>query len=178
MKLADNLVFPSDDHRLAHDVSSLIYRVTSNHDVESLPQMVLHEIGKSFDLKTATYLIDNPDFDYLLGVAGYHQDERHDKEVWNSQEFRNFLQKAKFHNNVAKVSKGSLIRLNIDLDKSKDVLDIANNLGMQDPERFTWKMKFNNYGILLFEEGEKSISDWRYKLLKNAAYMLSFCAMV
>lgn len=172
--------FPTDDHRLTSYLSGLLHKVLTYHDINGLPQMVLHELGHDncFDLKKATYLVDNPDFDHLLGVAGYCKQEccHHKKDLWQDPySFRTDMKDATYHNHVQNFLHYSFKRKEINLHDSSEVKDLGVKLGLERPNFFTWNMKHGNHGLLIFDENEKPIGEWRRELLANVAALLSFC---
>lgn len=174
--------FASDDHRLASHLSGLLGKVLQHYEVDELSQIVLHELGHDdcFGLKKATYLIDNPDFNHLVGIAGYHNGEccYHQKDLWeNPFKFKEDMKEANFNNNVKKFLQDSLRRKDIDLNSAKDIKDLGIHLGMEKPEFFSWNMKHGNHGILIFEQGDKQICEWKQGLLANVAALLSFCGI-
>jgi len=178
----DKNIFVSDDHKLANHVSGLLAKVLQYHDVDGLHDMVLHELchDKVFGIKKATYLVDNPDFDHLLGVSGFCQKDccHHKHDLWETPHtFSKDMSKAQFHNDVKKFLKNSLKRKDIDLNSSSDIKELGVGLGIEKPEFFTWNMKHGNHGILIFEKGEKPICDWRISMLSNISALLGFCGI-
>ena len=174
--------FTTDDHRLANHLSSLLHKVLNYHEVDGLADMVLHELGHDdcFGLNKATYLVDNPDFNHLLGVAGYHKEEClcHKEDIWvDPYVFKNDMKKAQYHNEVKKFLRDSLRRKDVDFSNANDVEELAENLGIKDAHYFTWNMKHGNHGLIIFEKGDKSIDEWREGLLANVAGLLSFCGI-
>ena len=174
--------FQSDDHRLISHLSGLLGKVLQHHDVDGLPDMILHELGHDscFGLKRATYLVDNPDFNHLLGVAGYCKEECpcHKENLWETPNtFKEDMKNAYYHNDVKKFLHDSLKRKDIDLSSVKDVEHLGKHLGIANPAYFAWNMKHGNHGLLLFEETEKPIGEWRESLLANVAALLSFCGI-
>lgn len=180
-KVLDKNAF-GDDHRLASYLSGLLHKALHFYDVDGLPQIMLHELGhdNSFALNKATYLIDNPDFNHLLGVAGYSQNEchYHDEDMWKDPySFLSDMKQAEYHNSVREFLSDSLKRKDIDLDSAKEVKELGTNLGIEKPEFFSWNMKYGNHGILLFERKKEENNPWRKGFLQNVAALLSFCGI-
>ncbi len=175
-----------NNQELATNLSGLLHKVLNFHDVDGLPQMVLHELGheNSFNFSRATYLIDNPDFNHLLGVAGYAHDECHfhKNDLWQDpQSFLKDMDGAHYHNQVRDFLKESLRRNEIDLDSSKEIHELGHCLGLEKPEFFSWNMKHGNHGLLLFDRKEviedPDTLNWRVSFLRNIAALLSFCGI-
>ncbi|MFH1461424.1 MAG: hypothetical protein ABIF12_00540 [bacterium] len=171
-----------DDQQLASYLSGLLHQVLHYHDVGSLSQIVLHELGHdhAFSLNKATYLIDNPDFNHLLGVAGYCNNEchLHSKDLWKDPySFVNDMKDAHYHNNIKTYLHDSLKRKDINLESAKEIKELGKYLGLENPEFFSWKMKYGNHGLLLFDRKQEEESHWRKDLLHNVAALLSFCGI-
>lgn len=174
--------FVSDDHRLSDYLSGLLHKVLKYHDVDGLSQMVLHEIGHDtgFGLKKATYLVDNPDFNHLLGAAGYDSCEcgYHKKDLWTDpHSFKMDMQKAEYHNSVRRFLHDSLHKREINLNDPSEVKDLGKHIGIEQPKFFSWNMKHGNHGLLIFEKPEKDLGAWKEGLLANVAALLSFCSI-
>ncbi len=172
----------TDDYKLASYLSGLLHKALQFHDVDGLAQIVLHELGHdhSFALNKATYLIDNPDFNHLLGVAGYSHDEchYHNDDMWKDPyNFLNDMKTAEYHNHVKAFLNDSLRRKDINLNSATEVTELGTHLGIEKPEFFAWNMKHGNHGLLLFERKEEEGNDWRKGLLRNVAALLSFCGI-
>jgi hypothetical protein len=154
-------------------------KILHNHGVDGLAQIVLHELGHhdSFGINRASYLIDNPDFGCMRGVAGYANDEcvYHQSDIWNDPTvFARDMQKAKFHGDVAKFLYTNLKRTaRNDIDE-KAVNDVGHMLGMHNPLWLTWPMQHGNHGILLFEQRAQAPAHHR-DIFNHFAPLLSLC---
>ena len=178
----DNCGHLGDDHRLASYLSGLLRKILHHHDVDGLSQIVLHELGheNSFGLKRATYLVDNPDFDHLVGVAGFCNKEccHHKKNMWESPEtFVCDMKDAEYNNSVKNFLKYSLRKKDVNLNDSQEVKDLGKDLGLETPKILSWKMRHGNHGLLLFDKGEKDHSRWKSDFLHNIVALLSFCGI-
>lgn len=170
-------------HGMIHQITHLPHKILQFHDIDGLSQMILHELAheNTFNLKKATYLVDNPDFDHLIGVAGFCCDEcrYHKNDLWKTpHSFVDDMKSATFHNDVKNFLKNSLRRKDINLNDSDDVKELGHYLGMVEPGYFSWNMKHGNHGILIFDKGTNVFDDWEKKLLTNAAALLSLCSIV
>ena len=169
---------------LATKLSTLLHKILSFHEVDGLVQMVLHELGHkdSFNFSKAIYLVDNPDFDHLQGVAGYSYDECHfhKDNLWQAPDsFLKDMHDADYHHKIQDFLHSSLKRKDIDMNSSKEIHELGESLGLSKPEFFSWNMKYGNHGLLLFERND-SIEDpdtlsWKNSFLRNVAALLSFC---
>lgn len=162
-------------HAILNQLSSLPQKVLSLHGQENVSDFVLHELCNQncFDLKKAAYLVDNPDFDCLKGVAGYSLEEAYTKNpVWETPElFMAHMAKAQFNQKVRTILKSSMARANkSDAETTKMIGDY---LGLSKPVYCSWKMKHDNHGILIYEMPTScTVSD---DVLLNGACLLGFC---
>jgi hypothetical protein len=168
-----------DDHGLIKTIMGLPHKILCHHDIEQLHGIVLHELGHDscFGLKKAVYLVDNPDFDHLVGRAGFCKNEckYHKSDLWEDPAlFHQDMKEAEFYNAVRLLSKYSLKKKGIDLDDSEDVLLLGREMGMQSPHFYSWRMKHGNHGLLLFEK-EKDFTSWRQGVFNNIIALLGLC---
>lgn len=172
-------VFDSKEHGLVERLTRLPHKILAHHDIEGLSELVLHELGHDscFGLKRAMYLVDNPDFDHLVGVAGFCKSEceLHKSDLWEDpQTFHKDMESARFHNDLKKLAKKSLKKQEIDLHDSHDIKDLGQSMGMEDPAFFSWNVRHGNHGLLIFEK-DKEISPWHHGLLANIVSLLGLC---
>lgn len=169
-------------HTLVDQLSKLPHKILQHHHLSKLSHMILHELGHDncFGFNKAIYLVDNPDFDHLIGVAGFHKEEccQHKNNIWESpKNFEKLLQESKFHNKVKKVIRQSLRRKkDIDLSSTDDLQKLGKCVGMESPDFFWWDMKHGNHGILIYETNKK-LCEWQRGLLNNMAALLSLCGI-
>lgn len=160
---------------------SIPHKIVCHHDVNGLAQIVLHELGhnNSFGLDKAGYLINNPDFDCLRGIAGYSPDEcrHHKQDIWQSpHSFADDMKDAQYHQQLASFSHKSLPRNGEEDVIDQDVLTkLASVLGFKNPSCCVWPMKHGNYGLLLFEVNNATRHAHHRDLLHNCAALLSLC---
>jgi len=169
------------DRGLIDVVTGLPHKILRHHTLDGLSQMVLHELGheSGFGFDKATYLIDNPDFDHLLGVAGFDRQEcqMHKQNIWDQPEcFCKDMESASFHTRVRNILNNSFSRKDINLNEAHDIKALGVELGIKDPHFFSWNMKHGNHGLLIFERNE-NICLWRQGLLKNMSALLSMCGL-
>lgn len=141
----------------------------SNH----IAEFVLHQLAhkKCCNLIKAAYFVDNPDFDCFKGVAGYHNKEHDDTSQWENK-FNTHVSHCKFNSQVRDIDNASFRRAH---KNERHVIDeMAKNLTINNPRTFTWDMKHDNHGILVYElapDEDESVCDH----LQNGLYFLSFC---
>lgn len=167
------------DAELATHLFGLSHKILSHHDVDGLAPMVLHELGHAngFGFNKAGYLIDNPDFNCLKGVAGYCGDEchHHKADIWSSPHtFVDDMSNAEFHSQVAAFNHHSPARMHSHEVDQAAMEEIGRMLGMCNPSCLTWKMKHGNNGIFLFEGDGQQLAR-RKDLLRNVVGLLSLC---
>ncbi len=162
------------------DLLHLPHKIQQHHDVEDLAHLVLHDLGHDnhFGLDKAIYLVDNPEFNCLKGVAGFSKCEcpLHRENVWEAPHaFSHDMREAEFHNNMKKFMQDASVRKHdIDVHNPDDLLELGVRLGLKNPSFFTWGMRHGNHGILLFEDVQTTRAR-RRDLLSNAASLLSLC---
>ena len=160
-------------------------RIVHNEDLEDLSRIILHELchKNHLDLKKATYLIDNPQFGCMRGVAGFFKDEcKHHKEnMWEKpEEFGRDMQKAEFHNKMKCFEHASVCNQS-DMGSCKELCKLGKNIGLQHPKVYTWDMRNGNRGVFLFEEDEHKDCDKnctkKHAVLDKVAGVLGLCRL-
>ncbi len=70
---------------LLRQVTQIPTRILKNHDLHGLSSLLLHHLSSDecFNLSKAAYFVDNPDFDQLVGVAGFARDEAAQCDIWD-----------------------------------------------------------------------------------------------
>ncbi len=153
-------------------------KIVALHGTEHGADLVLNELcgERCFNFKKAAYFVDNPDFDCIKGVAGFCREDIHkvashaaEDPIQLSEQLCSlpFNQKVRCCMQKSAQAKHSLA--------NKDIAQLANELGMQRPEVFTWDVKNDNHGLLLYEKDEKD--DISPDDLHNGLVLLSFCPM-
>lgn len=158
-------------------LSHLPKKLLSVHDLDNATEFVLYELCNEgcFNLHKAAYFIDNPDFDLFKGVAGFSQAEAYSDwdGVWNNPEaFTTFMQQSDFNQKIRKFCSDSVHRNNKSYDDK--ISEMADEMGLNDPSYFSWDLKHDNKGILLYEKGGEDTSLVEEHFL-NSLYLLSFC---
>lgn len=152
--------------------------MVKHHQLENLSEFVIHDLCSQdlFNINKAAYLVNNPDFKCLKGVAGYHQPESFRKDnSWQSHKaFTSHMKDSAFNNTVRSVSDRSLI-MNDNRPEAVIIQDLVHRFDMRDPIYHTWDMKYDNQGIFIFERPEHS--DIVEDHLLNFLQILSFCSV-
>jgi hypothetical protein len=165
---------------LVQSLMGLPHKILQNHEVEDLAPIVLHELGHDcyFDLDKAIYLVDNPDFDCVKGIAGFSRDECkfHNSDLWqNPNSFSIDMKNAIFHTNLKKFLARSIQKKEPgDVLNSDEICDIGLRFGIKNPSFLNWRMKHGNNGILIFEARIPQMAR-KKELLMHAGSLLSFC---
>jgi hypothetical protein len=168
------------DDKMVQSILQLPHKILRHHDVNDLPQLLLHELShdSNFGLHKAAYLVDNPEFDCLKGIAGFSKDEcaLHRENMWDSpHDFGNDMRDAGFYNTLKYfVQDTSVKRREVDIHNPEDLKDLGKRLGLANPSFLTWNMRHGNHGILLFEQCQMTCAR-RRDLLHHATALLSLC---
>ncbi|HBS48132.1 TPA: hypothetical protein DEO28_03550 [Candidatus Dependentiae bacterium] len=168
---------------LLQKVTDIPSKILLHHEVQNLPQILLHYLGHEdcFGLKHAAYFVDNPDFDHLIGVAGYSNQDHCSKaaeDLWKDpNSFHEAITNLDFNKKVRSYFQDSLKRKNSADHDSVLVHKIAKDIGIENPQMFSWNVKHGNHGLFIFEP-KSELSDFSKSLLKNSAMLLGFCAII
>ncbi len=158
-------------------LSSIPRKMLKMHGCENMTEFVLHELcdERCFNLNKAAYLIDNPDFNCLKGIAGVDRNDcspqRYD--IWkDSHHFSNRMKDAAFNKKVRSIARYSLKKENH--DDEQIAKDVASELGFGNFGYCCWETRHGNHGLLVFEKAENhyEVSD---EHLMNGASLLGFC---
>lgn len=164
-------------HALLHVLSGLPTKILSWYSLDYLPVFVLHEIAckDCFNLNKAAFLIDNPDFDLLKGVAGISREESYagNSPIWDDRDqFMAHMQRSTFNDKVRNHLQVSCKR------QSKPDAElfgsIADELGMQNYNVCSWNMKHDNHGYLMYEKADHDDTACDDYIIHGAS-MLGFC---
>lgn len=158
-------------------LSCLPKKMLSVHSLDNATEFVLHESCNEtcFNLHKAAYFIDNPDFNMFRGVAGFSQAEIYGDwdQMWNNPDaFTTFMQRSDFNQKIRKYCVDSVHRNKRSYDDM--VLNISKEIGLDDPAFFSWDLKHDNKGVLVYERNGKDAGVFEEHFL-NSLYLLSFC---
>lgn len=166
------------DQSLLNSLVGLPQRILQLHEVDELSPLVLHELGHDshFGLNKAVYLVDNPDFDSLRGVAGFCKDEcsLHKADVWQDPySFAHDMSSGQFHQQIKQFNHASITR-NHEQCSQEGLVNLGKTLGLNNPSCCIWDTRHGNHGILLFE-GRENMVEKQKSLLSQIIALLSFC---
>jgi hypothetical protein len=165
-------------HRHFEILSSLSYiprKILALHGNENITEFVLHELCNEhcFNFNKAAYLVDNPDFDCLKGVAGFSRSEtKNSKDIWQDPRgFSKDMELSPFNKKVRSLMRCSLKKNN---ENSQELAtSVAQDLGIKSFGFCSWGMKHENHGMLVFEKmHDEAINEDH---LLNGLSLLSFC---
>ncbi len=161
--------------KIADCLSCLPRKILDLHGQENVIEFVLHELGREdcFNLEKAAYIIDNPDFNTIKGVAGFDRSEAFQGEnIWkNPIDFSKHMSNSSYNKKIRGFHKPSCIKKNE--NNEKVVNEIAHDLGFDHPLFYSWNMKYDNHGLLLYEKHDTDECDCDYLL--EGLSLIGFC---
>lgn len=171
------MVIGKNNHEhFLHRLGGVSSKVIDNHHLENLSEFVLHDIC-SDDLLNANkvaYLVNNPGFLCMKGVAGWNNQDAFDKGFgWeNQKDFTSHMLKSSFNQKVRKINDKHIPVSSSGLDKN-EVFKLADYLEIEDPFYHVWNMKHANQGLLILEKKDKNEEIFEH--LPYFVSILSFC---
>lgn len=143
---------------LLNHLGKVSRNVVQHHHRENLSEFVLHDVcsNQGFNIRKAAYLVNNPDFSCLKGIAGHYNSELFDQgPVWdNPKDFTSHMQSADFNKHVRSYFDTSLPVSNTMSLKQNDMQQLIDYLEIDDPAYHIWNTKHNNHGVFVFERPE------------------------
>ncbi len=176
----DEKVCSSYSHlNIVENILELPGTILKNHDKHGIHDLILHNIAseKCLNFSKAAYLIDNPDFNCLQGICGYSKKCSPKLTALETDKQLEAIKNCQYNTLVKDFKDESLKAKNITFSDSnfKNLHKLAQSLEIEKPEIFSWDLKHNNYGILIFENQEKHCCNWKEKLLSKVAHLLGMC---
>lgn len=172
----ENKSCQAQEGKLLQHLGNLRKMIVHNHELENLSDFVLHDIctGPVFNINKAAYFINNPDFNMLRGVTGYHKQEQqsslHDR--WNNQkQFITSMKSSIFNQKVRNKLQESFEKGQI--SEQYMVRKLADYLEIENPAYHIWDLKHANHGLLIYEPSLPLNHKQDYLL--DSLYYLSFC---
>lgn len=159
-------------------LSSIPKKIISLHGRENIPEFVLHELchNSCFNINKAAYLVNNMDFNHLKGVAGYFFNECYPESttMWEEPDtFSLFMKSSQFNQRVRNYNE-TCCKAGENCVPDEIVDGIGSELGINHPDYIAWKLKHDNVGILIFENGNPEFTTLKDHL-KNSVYLFGFC---
>jgi hypothetical protein len=158
-------------------LSKLPGKILSIQGLDNVTEFVLHDLchDQCFGLRRAAYFVDNPDFDWVKGIAGFSRDEAFGggESLWKDPHaFSMHMQAAQFNQQVRMLN-----RTSSKLKKTSDeatTAELARELGLKDYGYCSWNMKHDNHGLVVYEKfnADDTYADDH---LYNGLMLLSFC---
>jgi len=164
--------------KMLQHLGNLRKMMIHHHELENLSEFVLHALcsGPCFHINKAAYFVNNPDFQLVRGIAGYHKQEpcAQLQDTWNNQkQFISLMKNSPFHQKVR----------SFNLEESFDkggmsekymVHKLADQLEIEYPEYHVWDLKHANHGLLIYEPLHNDEKHFQEHLL-DSLYYLGFC---
>ena len=165
-------------YELLSRLSLLPRKIIALHGQDSpcMAEMILHELcdGQCLNLKQAAYFVDNPDFDCLKGIAGFHHGDHKINHVLESQErFMAHMPECQFNKRVRELSYASYKRAQ--QDEAEIAQELARDLEIENACCAVWALKHDNHGILVYQANHED-EDIR-EHVENGIHFLSFCPL-
>jgi hypothetical protein len=157
-------------------LSMLPRKILSLHGHDHVAEMVLYELCNEncFNIDKAAYFIDNPDFDYLKGIAGHCRSEimPPDTDIWQGPKE---LTESAFSKKVRTLMHESSYKRK--KNEQDTVGHIAQELDLSCHGFYAWPMKHDNHGIFIYERSHAGDENAQAqdKFLPEGVVLLSFC---
>lgn len=167
-------LYKNHQDQLLKCIADLPKRILSLQETDHAPEFILHSLCKEdcFNVYRAAFFIDNPDFNFFKGIAGFNKAEPHAEShhMWEDPDaFTTYLERSPFN----KLVRG-FVRERIQSGQEKEFHGfLAETLGYETPIMHMWNLKHENRGILVFEHEEDE--GWEEEPFLNSLHLLSFC---
>ncbi len=161
--------------KLLQHLGNLRKMIVHNHELENLSEFVLYDLcnGPCCKVNKAAYFINNPDFNLLKGVAGYHKKDTYLADSWNQQKkFITSMKNSAFNQKVRNRLQESFVRGEI--SEQYLVRKLADFLEIEKPGYYVWDLKHANQGLLIYESLQEEPAHVQNHL-HDSLYYLSFC---
>jgi len=163
--------------RILQNLSSIPKRMLSLHGRENVTEFVLHDLSHEscFNLGKSAFLVNNPDFNCLKGVAGISLPEIPQglwTNIWEQSEmFSTYMRNSPFNRKVRNFGQCSLEGAG--RPNPETIENVAHNLGIERPSYHSFDMRHGNHGLLIFEKNTQH-DDIQEHLLEGVS-LLGFC---
>lgn len=139
--------------QILNRLSRLPRKILLMQGKDNVTEFVLHELCNEdcFNLEKAAYLIDNPDFNCLKGIAGFSRKEAYNQNLWdNPQAFSTHMQASSFNKKVRSFLQESFRKQS--KPETDVVKHIARDLDVQNYGFLSWNMKHDNHGLFIYQK--------------------------
>ncbi len=165
-------------YSILNTLSRLPRKMLSLKGHENVTEFVLHELchKNCFNLDKAAYFVDNPDFDCLKGMAGFSALEAYNptEDIWhNPRSFSTHMRGAPFNQKVRSFTHTSMRK---DHAPDEEIVQlVARALSLENPGYYSWDMKHDNHGLLIYERQYKEGDACDVDAVLNGLSILGFC---
>lgn len=151
----DNKNLLDKQHAMLQHLCHLPKKILQLHGVPNSSEFVLHDLchENCFGVKKAAYFVDNPDFNCVKGIAGFHKPEAYvpKMSIWDEiEQFSNHMKLSSFNQKVRNLELQSI--KNSHRPDQDIVHEIAYGLDFNDYSYCTWHSKHDNHGFLVYEK--------------------------
>ncbi len=152
-------------------------QILTLHEMDNVTEYVLHSLCEEgcLNFSKAAYFIDNPDFNFLKGIAGFDKaDEIYTCESVIAEDGSIVPQQnnCTYNEKVREISIYSPKRSGEPLDKV--VQKLVDALDMSNPSCHSWNIKHDNFGVLVYECNEGTDQKLHEEFLHGLS-ILGFC---
>jgi hypothetical protein len=169
----------SDVQSLSELVSELLQlpkHILKHTHTIGLTDLLLGHLASEhyFNLKKAAYLLNNPDFDCVKGMAGIEKcDTNNWKNPWdNPLEHTAILENSAFNKKIKSFSGHGLFKHSPQEDTPRIIKYAEEHLALENPVFIGWPGKHGNYGIFFCEPLDHEAFLQRLSLLEHTTPLL------
>ena len=147
------------------------------HEIENVTEYVLHSLCEEgcLNFTKAAYFIDNPDFNFMKGIAGFDKaDEIYTCESAIAEDGSIITERSNcdYSQKVREITISSPKRNGESPEKAIERL--VETLEMSNPLCHSWNIKHDNYGILIYECADETEKKFHEEFLHGLS-ILGFC---
>ncbi len=152
-------------------------QILTLHEIDNVSEYVLHSLSQEgcFNFTKAAYFVDNPDFNFLKGVAGFDKgDEIYTCESVIAEDGSIILERNKcnYNDRVREITISSPKRNGQSPEKA--IQHLLEALDMSNPSCHAWNIKHDNFGLLVYECEEGTDQSLHEEFLHGLS-ILGFC---
>lgn len=167
---------PEHYHNVLNKLSSLPKKMLLLHGHDYIAHFVMHELCNEplLNIEKAAYFVDNPDFNWLQGVAGFYKKEAYagSCDIWHDQQsFIDSLKSSSFNSKIKNFKRESMKKKGDSDDQV--VYEIAHAFDIHNPGYYAWDMKHDNHGIFIYQKND--VPEKALEYLSGSVCLLGFC---